>query len=67
MEILSFAHEGQAIHVTVSLGVSGNDPAVDDYQKLIARADEALYRSKREGRNRFSLTITPTGHRPAAK
>ena len=54
MEALSFAYEGQAIRVTVSLGISGNDPAVDDYQKLIARADEALYRSKREGRNRFS-------------
>jgi diguanylate cyclase (GGDEF)-like protein len=43
--------------VTVSLGVSTLLPDDDSLAQLIARADEALYRAKGEGRNR---TITAT-------
>jgi diguanylate cyclase len=40
--------------ITVSLGVSSFRHAVDDIPKLLKRADEALYDSKRLGRNRVS-------------
>ena len=47
--------EGQALAVTVSLGVTiyrGGEPSASD---LLALADAALYQAKQQGRNRFSL------------
>jgi len=38
--------------VTVSVGVALNDGEIDTPETLIKRADIALYRAKREGRNR---------------
>jgi two-component system cell cycle response regulator len=43
---------GRNIAVTISVGVSLNEHAVDVPETLIKRADIALYRAKREGRNR---------------
>jgi diguanylate cyclase len=40
--------------ITVSLGVSSYRHGVDDIPKLIRRADEALYESKKLGRNRVT-------------
>jgi len=40
--------------ITVSLGVSSFRHHVDDIPKLIKRADEALYESKKSGRNRVT-------------
>lgn len=40
--------------ITVSIGVSRFRHGVDDIPKLVKRADEALYESKRGGRNRVT-------------
>lgn len=42
----------RALSVTVSAGVSLNETHADTPESLIKRADVALYRAKREGRNR---------------
>ena len=42
------------ITVTVSVGVSSLLSSNDTPQALLKRADEALYRAKREGRNRVA-------------
>lgn len=43
------------LSVTVSVGVSLNETLADTPEMLIKRADVALYRAKREGRNRVVL------------
>jgi two-component system cell cycle response regulator len=43
------------LSVTVSVGVSFNETGADTPETLIKRADVALYRAKREGRNRVIL------------
>jgi two-component system, cell cycle response regulator len=40
------------IPVTVSIGLASVSSATDTPEALLKRADEALYRAKREGRNR---------------
>jgi diguanylate cyclase (GGDEF)-like protein len=49
------AHAGQAIPVTVSIGVAIVSPEDRDVQDVIERADLALYDAKTAGRNRISL------------
>jgi PleD family two-component response regulator len=47
-----------AEYVTLSLGVAvreANDPEYSDRADLLRRADEAVYRAKRNGRNRFEV------------
>jgi diguanylate cyclase (GGDEF)-like protein len=39
--------------ITVSLGLAGPDSMCVDVEALLARADEALYKAKRAGRNRL--------------
>lgn len=48
------AEDGAAVALTISVGVSFADPmgAPDTPSSLLVRADKALYRAKREGRNR---------------
>ncbi len=48
--------QGKAITVTVSLGVACLEGAGDTPSKIMKRADDALYRAKREGRNRVEIT-----------
>jgi two-component system cell cycle response regulator len=50
-----FDFAGQAIRFTASFGVCDTMTPAERPQDLLARADELLYRSKREGRNRVSV------------
>lgn len=54
------------IPVTVSIGVAGF-PAegLDKVEELVARADQALYQAKEEGKNR--VVVTPFGQTPPSK
>jgi two-component system cell cycle response regulator len=45
---------GRSLPVTVSIGISSLASSVDTPQALLKRADEALYRAKRDGRNRVA-------------
>ena len=48
----AFQIEGKTIQCTVSTGISGLVTQEDDLEKLMKRADDALYRAKQAGRNR---------------
>ena len=50
----TFHFDGAAIRLTASFGVCTSTSAVEQPEALLARADELLYRSKRDGRNRVS-------------
>ena len=54
LEDTAFEYEGLSIRLTSSFGVCTASSAVEQPDFLLARADELLYRSKREGRNRVS-------------
>jgi diguanylate cyclase (GGDEF)-like protein len=51
--------------VTVSMGAAGLTPACVDGSHLVAMADQALYRAKRQGKNRF-IGFGELGTGPAA-
>jgi diguanylate cyclase (GGDEF)-like protein len=51
---LSVRHGEHEIRVTVSLGVAALGPG-ESSQSWLARADAALYKAKRGGRNRHEL------------
>jgi two-component system, cell cycle response regulator len=59
-----FVHEGNPVSVTCSFGVAETLDTFD--RTIIDRADAALYRSKKEGRNRISTSLKLTGDRAAA-
>jgi diguanylate cyclase (GGDEF)-like protein len=46
----------EEIRLTVSIGVAALRRQPDGPQELMARADAAMYRSKREGRNRITIS-----------
>ena len=41
------------LNVTVSIGMAGSEGVHDTAEALLHRADQALYRAKRDGRNRI--------------
>lgn len=54
LEERTFAYEESSIRLTSSFGVCCATSAVEQPEFVLARADELLYRSKREGRNRVT-------------
>lgn len=52
-EVVHLPNRGP-LNVTISVGIAGHD-GHPDYQRLVDRADEALYRAKNDGRNRCVL------------
>lgn len=60
IETLAIDHDGVRLPVTASLGVAASTSAADRYETLIANADEALYNSKHNGRNRYQVFQTAT-------
>jgi diguanylate cyclase (GGDEF)-like protein len=53
------APDGTALRVTASFGVAAYPPAPGE-PELVAAADEALYRAKREGKNRVEAALGAT-------
>jgi two-component system, cell cycle response regulator len=54
IEAHPFVYSGTQIPVTVSLGVATRHPSESDWQQVLKRADDALYTSKRNGRNKVT-------------
>ena len=47
--------DGQAVPMTVSVGVASLAPSDQKWEDILRRADEALYHAKHHGRNRVSV------------
>jgi histidine kinase len=56
IELMSIAHGDVDLKVTISLGVSYLAEDVKNKDALVEKADEALYQSKRSGRNRVTVS-----------
>ncbi|NWA29575.1 sensor domain-containing diguanylate cyclase [Pseudomonas gingeri] len=52
---LSFSHDGKAFGVTVSQGLTSLTPEDESLDPLFARADNAMYQAKRQGKNQIVL------------
>ena len=48
-------HTGGAIPFTVSIGVATRVPGEHDFDAILKRADQALYKAKANGRNRVEV------------
>ncbi len=55
IEIAPLTYKSKALEMTASFGVATLSNADNSMDEVIVRADTALYRSKREGRNRVEL------------
>jgi diguanylate cyclase (GGDEF)-like protein len=52
IEIPDDSRGTRTIQIRISVGVASVSPSVDSKEKLVQVADQALYRAKKEGRNR---------------
>jgi diguanylate cyclase (GGDEF)-like protein len=59
-EIAAVRVNGAPAGVTASIGVALSAAGELEVSALVARADEALYKAKRAGRNRFCVAATPS-------
>ena len=55
IEQMAVHSEGQQVRFTVSLGISQLTANINDHRGWIEKADQALYKSKEGGRNRFTI------------
>lgn len=55
IEKLSVSYDGQEIRFTISLGVAAAGGSFDTYKSWLEGADQALYASKKGGRNQYTL------------
>lgn len=55
IEATQVEYEGQVINFTISLGICELSPSVSEYSQWLEHADQALYSSKRNGRNQTSV------------
>ncbi|MBD1555098.1 sensor domain-containing diguanylate cyclase [Pseudomonas typographi] len=55
VEGMAVSHGGNAVNFTISLGVADLSRPAVDYKELIEWADQALYVSKKSGRNRVTV------------
>ncbi|WP_226507140.1 sensor domain-containing diguanylate cyclase [Pseudomonas sp. MWU16-30317] len=55
IEEVNVVHEGRVIRFTISLGVADLAPSANDHKALIEWADQALYTSKKAGRNQVTV------------
>jgi len=49
-----FDFEDQNIPITISAGIASKSGATEDWDELFKKADQACYKSKRDGRNRIT-------------
>jgi diguanylate cyclase (GGDEF)-like protein len=56
---IGFLADGAAVPLRVSIGVAALEPGEEDIDRLIRRADQAMYAAKRAGRNQ--VRIAPPG------
>ncbi len=59
--VIESEENGERLHLTASIGLAMLAGANDSVERLIERADDALYRAKAEGRNRVGASL----HSPA--
>lgn len=58
---LDFGSEAPGLSITASLGVAEHRAGDADFRTLLQRADRALYRAKRRGRNRIECDLDDEG------
>ena len=61
-EPIQISARGEAIRITISVGVASLRDPCDDVASLLKRADLALYRAKNTGRNRVAIAENQPAH-----
>lgn len=57
----NFLYDGRPIPVTISMGLSTRLPGENSWEVLFKRADDALYQSKQNGRNKLTISAANQG------